>query len=150
MSTKAAPLKNPVIAALDAGARLRRHAANGATKPDALGCTVAVIDAAAEKIEANDLSAFESALAAQGLALHLIFEQFVGRSAKAGRLAGDPMYLALRAQSQCRLTFKSLAALQNSLASQNSRKRTIEERKYQHNQPFRKPRATDRHPGAGE
>src|SRR5262245_19791095 len=134
MSTKANACENPIIAALEACARRRWRATEGAgaaaqTEADDIARTVAIIDADAKKIEAQDFSAIESALAAQALALDVIFDQFVRRSADGKGLFHPPMHMAFRAQSQCRVTFKNLVALRNPRASQNFAKRTIENEK---------------------
>jgi hypothetical protein len=130
MSTNAKPFANPVVAALETTANQRwRTAAPAdtaiATVPDDIGRTVAIIESAAEKIAANDLTAVETALASQALTLDVIFDQFARRSAKLD-LFHHPMHMALRAQSQSRVTFKNLIALKNPHASQDSRRRTIE------------------------
>jgi hypothetical protein len=129
MSTRANACENPIIAALEACAKRRWRAAElgaATTEPDDIGRTVAIIDAAAEKIEGGDYSGVESALAAQALSLDVIFDQFVRRSAMGESLFHDPMQMAFRAQAQCRVTFKNLMALRNPRASQNSGRRTIE------------------------
>ena len=133
MSTNAKPFVNPVIAALDTTAKQRWRAAEpaasaAATEPDDIGRTVAVIESTAEKIAANDFSGIESALASQALTLDVIFDQFARRSAKLD-MFHHPMHMALRAQSQSRVTFKNLIALKNPRASQNSAGRTIESAK---------------------
>ncbi len=132
MSTKANACENPIIAALEACAKRRwRGTELGAatTEPDDIGRTVAIIDAAAGKIEGGDYSGVESALAAQALSLDVIFDQFVRRSAMGESLFHPPMQMAFRAQAQCRVTFKNLVALKNPRASQNSSRRTIESEK---------------------
>jgi hypothetical protein len=133
MSTNAKPFANPVIAALDTTAKQRWRASEpiasaAATEPDDIGRTVAVIESTAEKIAANDFSGIESALAAQALTLDVIFDQFARRSAKLD-MFHHPMHMALRAQSQSRVTFKNLIALKTPRASQNSAGRTIESAK---------------------
>ena len=133
MSTNAKPFANPVIAALDTTAKQRWRAAEpaasaAATEPDDIGRVVAVIESTAEKIAANDFSGIESALASQALTLDVIFDQYARRSAKLD-MFHHPMHMALRAQSQSRVTFKNLIALKNPRASQNSAGRTIESAK---------------------
>jgi hypothetical protein len=127
MSTNAKPFANPVIAALDTTAKHRWRAAEPtiATEPDDIGRIVAIIESTSEKIDANDFSGIEAAFASQALALDVIFDQFARRSAKLD-LFDHPMHMALRAQSQSRVTFKTLIALKNPRASQNSSGRTIE------------------------
>jgi len=80
--------------------------------------TVAVIDAVAAKIQANDFSAVESVVAGQALALDVIFSQHARQSARkwsvSYRLANDAMRIALKAQAQCRSTLETLASLKQS------------------------------------
>ena len=134
MSTTEKPFENPVITALNATAKHRwsggepAGAATG-TEPGDIGRTfAAVIESTAAKIAANDFSGIEAAFAAQALTLDVIFDQFARRSAKLD-LFHHPMHMALRAQSQSRVTFKTLIALKNPRASQNSTGRTIESAK---------------------
>ena len=134
MSTKANAFANPVMAALETGVR-RRFRAAGMDGPSAAGefddihRTVAIIDAAADRIEADDLSAVAHALAGQALSLDVIFDQFARCSAKDGFLTHASMQIALRAQSQSCRTFKNLIALKKVRASPNSSDRTIESEK---------------------
>jgi hypothetical protein len=133
MSTNAKPFESPVIVALNATAKHRWHAADisaearsAEAEPGDIGCAVAaVIESTAAKIAANDFSGIEVALASQALTLDVIFDQYARRSAKLD-LFDHPMNMALRAQSQCRVTFKNLVALKNPHASQASSGRTIE------------------------
>lgn len=128
MSTNAKPFENSVIAALDICANRRAPRAAGesnGTFADTVGRTVAIIESASDKLEANDFSAVESALASQALALDVIFDQFARRSARGDLLFHDAMRMALRAQSQSRVTFKNLTALKDPRASKNFDTRTI-------------------------
>ena len=122
MSTNAKPFENSVIAALDICANRR---APGDTFSDTVGRTAAIIEEASDKLDAGDFSAVEAALASQALALDVIFDQFARRSASGDLLFHDAMRMALRAQSQSRVTFKNLTALKNPHASKNSAKRTV-------------------------
>jgi hypothetical protein len=134
MSTRDGVFSNSVIAALDTCANRRAPRSpveDGSGVLGEIGRTVAIIESAAAKIDAGDFTAIESALAGQALALDVIFDQFARRSARGDLLFHDPMKMALRAQSQCRVTFKNLIALKNPDASRNSRKRTIENGKLQ-------------------
>jgi hypothetical protein len=131
MSTRDGVFANSVIAALDtcANRRVPRAPVEDGGEPNEIGRTVAIIESAAARIDAGDFTAIESALAGQALALDVIFDQFARRSARGDLLFHDPMKMALRAQSQSRVTFKNLIALKNPNASRNSRKRTIENAK---------------------
>jgi len=127
-----AGFENCVMAALETCADLRRP--HGSAKvnggePDEIGRTVAIIESASAKIEADDLSAVEAVLAGQALALDVIFDQFARQSARGDILFHNPMIMALRAQSQCRVTLKNLIALKNPRASKFSGKQTIENAK---------------------
>jgi len=129
MTTKANACENPIIAALEVCAKRRWRAAEtdiAKAEPDDIDRTVAIIDAAAEKIEGGDYTGVESALVAQALSLDVIYDQFVRRSAMGQSLFHPPMQMAFRAQAQCRVTFKNLVALKNPRASQISSRRTIE------------------------
>lgn len=134
MSTKANACENPVIAALEACARRRWRSAEPAAcstqaELDDIARTVDIVNAAAEKIESQDYSGIASALAAQALALDVIFDQFVRRSAVGENLYHSAMQMAFKAQVQCRVTYKHLMAFRNPRASQNSANRTIEIKK---------------------
>lgn len=124
MSTKDSVFENSVIAALDTTANLRAGSETGNTGD--IGRTVAIIEAAAAKLDAGDFSGIETVLAGQAFALDVIFDQFARRSARGDSLFHGPMHMALRAQSQCRVTFKNLIALKTPRASKNSDKRTVE------------------------
>ena len=89
---------------------------------------VALIEAATEKFNANDPGAVETLFAAQALALDVIFKDFVRRRT----YTFDNMRVALKAQAQCRMTFKSLVDFKNprrpasTRMSRNSSEQTIE------------------------
>ena len=119
--------RNPLIAALEtcADRRLNRGGdhnagANGnASGLNPIDRAVALIEAASAKIEANDFSAVEALFAGQALALDAMFDKL------ARETTFEDLRLALRAQSQCRHTFKTLMALKTPREIQNSNKRTI-------------------------
>ncbi len=89
---------------------------------------VALIEAAAATFDAQDPGAVESLFAAQALALDVIFKEFVRRRT----YTFDNMRVALKAQAQCRMTFKSLVEFKNprraasTRISRNSSDQTIE------------------------
>ena len=131
MSTKAKAYENPVIAALEACAQRRWRAAGPGvpvtlTEIDEIARTVDIVDAAAAKIESQDYSGIANGLAAQSLALDIIFDQFVRRSAVGENLYHSDMGMAFRAQMQCRVTYKNLMAVKDQRASQDLSNRTIE------------------------
>ena len=119
--------RNPIIAALDtiAERRLKDGRGGEASAPgNASGLNpidrgIALIEAASAKLEANDYSALEALFAGQALALDAMFDKL------ARETTFEDLRLALRAQQQCRATFKSLLALKTPLARENSSKRTI-------------------------
>jgi hypothetical protein len=89
---------------------------------------VALIEAATTKFDANDPGAVETLFAAQALALDVIFKDFVRRRT----YTFDNMRVALKAQAQCRMTFKSLVDFKNprrpipARSARNSNEQTIE------------------------
>ena len=114
--------KSPVIAALETCADLRLRGvgdSSATTDLDPIDRTVAIIESVAAKIEAEDLGALKSVFVSQALALDVMFTSL------ARETTHDDLRLALRAQSQCRATLKSLIALKTPGPSQNSSKRTI-------------------------
>ncbi len=120
--------RNAVVAAVETCVerRLKEGLAPGAgTNGAPVGLTeidraVAIVEAVSARIEANDLSAVESLFAGQALALDAMFNHLAKESPY------EDIRLALRAQSQCRHTFKTLLALKTPREIQNSTKRTIE------------------------
>jgi hypothetical protein len=76
------------------------------------------------------LSALEAVCASQMLALDVIFNEFAREAAKWKSLSQPSMKMALRAQSQCRATLKTLASLSGQKTaqkkSQNFDEQTIE------------------------
>ena len=122
--------ENPVIAALETLAQRRRpgggETAGGGDDP--IDRAIAIIEAASARFEADDFTAFEAVFAGQTLALDVIFDQFARRSARGEILFHDAMRMALKAQSQCRSTMKTLMALKTPRAEISS-KRTDENEK---------------------
>jgi hypothetical protein len=70
---------------------------------------IALIEAATETFDVNDPHAVEAVFATQGVALDVIFKDFIRRRS----YTFDNMRVALRAQAQCRATFKSLDEYKN-------------------------------------
>jgi hypothetical protein len=87
---------------------------------------VALIEAVTEAFDVNDPRAVEGLFAAQGVALHVIFKDFIGRK----YFPFKAMHVALRAQAQCRATFKSLNEYKNprfrNSPTKNSSEQTVE------------------------
>jgi hypothetical protein len=114
-----------VIAALETTATRRaRDIGHGpgmdatSSNGDYIDRTAAIVEATAEKIDANDFSAVETLFAGQALALDALFDKL------AREQTHDNLKLALRAQQQCRATFKALIALKTPPAEKFSSKRT--------------------------
>ena len=109
------------------------HFGNGIAdkKLDDTDRMVALIESATAKFDASDPGAVESVFAAQALALDVIFKEFVRRRS----YTFDNMRVALKAQAQCRMTFKSLVEFKNprrpasTRISRNSGEQTIESAK---------------------
>ena len=89
---------------------------------------IAVIEAATAAFDPNDAGKVETLFAGQTVALDVIFKRFIGREL----CLFDSMRVALRAQQQCRSTFKSLHDFKNprprtpTLIPKNSSEQTIE------------------------
>ena len=66
---------------------------------------LALLDAATSTFDANDPAAVEGVFALQGISLDVIFTDFIRRKG----FEFDNMRVALRAQAQCRATFKTLS-----------------------------------------
>jgi hypothetical protein len=98
---------------------------NANAQGDVIERTVALIETASARIEANDFTGVEDVCVSQALALDVIFDQFARRSARLD-LYDEPMKVALRAQSQCRGTLNTLIALKNPKAMRFSRKQSVE------------------------
>jgi hypothetical protein len=113
--------KNGVVVALDICDTKRAEesgltpaaAPNGSDdKREALLRTAAIVQAAAAKLNANDFTALEAVCASHVLALDVIFNEFARDAARVeDYLSRSSMATALRAQSQCRATLKTLASL---------------------------------------
>ena len=82
------------------------------TEPDEIERMLDLIEAASAEARTFDLGRMETAFAGQAAALDVIFSQFT-RAAARKYYTFDSMRLALRAQAQCRATFKSLDEYKN-------------------------------------
>ena len=110
--------KNGVFAALDICAEKR--AQESGINPGASGSSgqryvveraAAIIEAEAGRLDANDVTALEALCASHVLALDAIFNHVARESARSKTLSNPSIGVALRAQSQCRMTLKTLASL---------------------------------------
>ena len=70
---------------------------------------VALLDAAIKTFDVNDPAAVEGVFAIQGISLDVIFTDFIRRKG----FTFDNMRVALRAQAQCRATFRTLSDFKN-------------------------------------
>ena len=70
---------------------------------------VTLLDAATSTFDVNDPAAVEGVFAIQGISLDVIFTDFIRRRG----FEFDNMRVALRAQAQCRATFKALSDFKN-------------------------------------
>ena len=116
--------RSPVVAALEVMAQARLNGGqNGDSSADDLhkiDRTIAIVEAAAAKLKANDFSAVEALFAGQALALDAMFDKH------ARETAFDDIRLALRSQQQCRATLRALMQMKIVRDEKNSRKRTEE------------------------
>jgi hypothetical protein len=123
--------KNGVLAALEICAETRAQESGFEPSPDSHGKrynvdrAAAIIEAAAQKIGADDFSALEGLCAGHVLALDMIFGQFARDAAQRKTLSEREIAFALRAQSQCRATIKVLAGLAAKKKSPNFAEQTI-------------------------
>ena len=114
--------RSPVVAALEVLAQVRL---NGGQNGDAsandlhtIDRTIAIVEAAAAKLKANDFSAVEALFAGQALALDAMFDKH------AREAAYDDIRLALRSQQQCRATLRALMQMKIVRDEKFSGKRT--------------------------
>ena len=110
--------KNGVFAALDLCAEKR--AQESGVAPGASGISghryvveraAAIIEAEVSRLGADDLTALEALCASHVLTLDAIFNHVARESARSKTLSNPSIGVALRAQSQCRMTLKTLTAL---------------------------------------
>jgi hypothetical protein len=117
--------RSPVVAVLDALAAMRPKdgpAGDAGVRAElnTIDRAIAIAEAAAARIKANDFSAVEALLAGQALALDAMFDTH------ARETAYDDIRLALSSQRQCQATFKSLMQMKYLRDEKFSRKRNEE------------------------
>ena len=110
--------KNGVFAALDLCAEKRAQESGLNEFADArtgqryvVERAAAIIEAEVARLNANDFTALEALCASHVLALDAIFNHAARESARSKTLSNPSIGLALRAQSQCRMTLKTLLSL---------------------------------------
>jgi hypothetical protein len=91
---------------------------------------VALLEAATTTFDVNDPRAVEGVFAIQGISLDVIFTDFIRRKG----FTFENMRVALRAQAQCRATFRTLGDFKNprpraALQPKNSDEQTVESAK---------------------
>jgi hypothetical protein len=89
---------------------------------------VGLLDAATQTFDVNDPSAVEGVFAIQGISLDVIFTDFIRRRG----FTFENMRVALRAQAQCRATFRTLSDFKNprpASRSKNSNEQSVESAK---------------------
>jgi hypothetical protein len=97
-----------VVAAIEAGAKLRRPSESDA-QIDPVSATLAMIESEGARLRGYDFSALNAVLGTQALALDTIFTQLVREAVENGGLVGrHDLRLALKAQAQSRATLDSL------------------------------------------
>ena len=114
MSSAGGPLRNWMDQALkgaQAGNGLGGHSQKRSGGDD-IERIVELLEAVSSKIQALDLEQIEAAFATQAAALNVIFAQFA-RAAGRKYWTFDSMRVALRAQAQCRATYKGLLELKS-------------------------------------
>jgi len=120
--------KSPVIAAIEtcAAQRLKdsREGDTGQNGPTAelnnIDRTAIIVEAASAKIKANDFSAVEALFAGQAFALDAMFDKLARDNTV------DDIRFALRAQAQCRATFRTLMQMKNPQVENFLRKRSVQ------------------------
>ena len=124
MSSEHSPFVQRFAAAL---AKLNRSGSNAyAFDVNDTDRVVALLDAATTTFDVNDPSAVEGVFAMQGVSLDVIFTDFIRRKG----FTFDNMRVALRAQAQCRATFKTLSDFKNPRPkSKNSSEQSVENAK---------------------
>jgi hypothetical protein len=107
MSSEHSPFAQRFAAAL---AKINRTSGNAyAFEVNDTDRFVTLLDAALETFDVSDASAVEGVFAVQGVSLDVIFTDFIRRKG----FEFENMRVALRAQAQCRATFKSLNDFKN-------------------------------------
>jgi hypothetical protein len=114
--TPAQALAGVVVAGLAGNANVARAWSIPPLNEEAdLTAVLENIVAAGERVSRGDLSHAEAVLMAQGVALNSVFTTLACRANKSEYMDNLERYLrlALKAQSQCRATFETLALLKN-------------------------------------
>jgi hypothetical protein len=107
MSSTHSPFAQRFAAALQ---KMNRSASNAyAYEVNDTDRIVTLLDAAISTFDVNDPAAVEGVFAIQGISLDVIFTDFIRRKG----FEFENMRVALRAQAQCRATFRTLSDFKN-------------------------------------
>ncbi len=107
MSSQHSPFAQRFAAALE---KMKRSGSNAyAYDVNDTDRMVELLEAAIATFDVNDPTAVEGVFAIQGISLDVIFTDFIRRKG----FTFDNMRVALRAQAQCRATFRTLSDFKN-------------------------------------
>ncbi len=101
------PLEDRIVAAIETGTKFR-GSLESSQQTDSVDRLVAMIESEAARIRGNDLSALNTVLGSQVLALDTIFAELVKKAVKDDIVLYDALRLALKAQSQSRAALNCL------------------------------------------
>ena len=124
MSSEHSPFAQRFAAALQ---KLNRNGSNAyASEVNDADRLVTLIEAASETFDVNDPQAVEDVFAIQGISLDVIFTDYIRRK----YATYENMRVALRAQAQCRATFRTLSDFKHpnprAVQIKNSNEQTVE------------------------
>ena len=107
MSSQHSPFAQRFAAVLE---KMNRNGSNAyAYEVNDTDRILALLDAATQSFDVDDPSAVEGVFAMQGISLDVIFTDFIRRRG----FTHENMRVALRAQAQCRATFRALSDFKN-------------------------------------
>lgn len=104
------PLEDRIVAALETGSKFR-GSPESSEPTDSVDRLVAMIESEAARIRGNDLSALNTVLGSQVLALDTIFAELVKKAVRDDIVLYDALRLALKAQSQSRAALNCLVSV---------------------------------------
>jgi hypothetical protein len=130
MSSEHSPFAQRFAAALQ---KMNRNGSNAyALEVDDTERMVTLLEAATTTFDVNDPQAVEGVFAIQGISLDVIFTDYIRRKF----FTHENMRVALRAQAQCRATFRTLSDFKNprprapsAAPRKNSNEQTVESAK---------------------
>jgi hypothetical protein len=104
------PLEDRIVAAIQTGAKFR-GSLEQSQSTDSVDSLIAMIESEAARIRGNDLSALNTVLGSQALALDTIFVELAKKAVRDDIVFDHYLRLALKAQSQSRAALDSLVAV---------------------------------------